>query len=347
MTLCQRILTIWKIARLADPSPLMGFAIFGQGLCKLALLPDHRALPVEHIYRDDDHTGQYRQDRARPLGRVLAANALVHGDGKHGADTSQEVPREGVATARRRRVRPVRRDHVVDGGEVDGVVGDADEQAEDHGRDPMHPRRAQRRPGKPDQADGLERRQEQEDLHAPLRLEVFTLLLPGACVAVDPGEVDEVGDEVGDVDGDDGPRGLEHPEVPGLVHHGKTLEEDEDEGIREAREQRQEQNDRFADEHLERTRPDLDGLLHGDARHLELVGPVDLEPRVCFPPALGLLVDEDGAAALGGEEVDELDRGAEYELDVEEPVPREICGQGLVETEPRTASCIGGCMDGG
>lgn len=303
----------------------MSLAIFRQSLCKLALLPDHRALPVKHIDRNDDHTRQDRQNSARPLSRILVANALVHRDREHGRNPSQEVSRKGVATARRRRVRAVRGDHVVDGGEIDGVVGNAYEKAENHGCDPVDPGRTEGRPREPDQADGLEGSQEQEDLHSAFGLEVIAFLLAGPGVAPDPRQVDDIRDEVGDIDGDDGPRGLEHGEVPGLIHSREALEEDKDECIRKPREQRQEEHDRLPDKHLKWPRPDLTRLLERHPRDLKLVRAVDLESGGGLSAALGLPVDEDGAAALGREEVDYLDRGAEYELDVEEPVPREIC----------------------
>lgn len=303
----------------------MSLSVLRQSLRKLALLPDHRALPVEHIDRNDDHTRQDRQDSARPLSRILVANTLIHRDRKHGRNPSQEIPRKGVATARRRRVRAIRSDHIVDGRKVNGIVRNTNEQTEDHRRDPVDPRRAERRPREADQADGLEGRQEQEDLHAALGLEVVALLLAGARVAPDPRQVNNIRDEISNVDRDDGPRGLEHAEIPRLVDGREALEEDEDEGIRKPGEQREEEDDRLADEHLKGPRPDLARLFQGYARDLELVGAVDLQPGGGLAAALCLPVDEDCAAALGGEEVDYLDRGAEYELDVEEPVPREIC----------------------
>lgn len=42
-----------------------------------------------------------------------------------------------ITTACRRRVDTIRRDHVVDRREVDGVVGNSDQGGEDHGHDPM------------------------------------------------------------------------------------------------------------------------------------------------------------------------------------------------------------------
>ena len=55
----------------------------------------------------------------------------------YGRDTGEEIARETVAAGGGGGVGTVRGDHVVNRGHVDGVVGDGEEHAEDHGGDPM------------------------------------------------------------------------------------------------------------------------------------------------------------------------------------------------------------------
>jgi hypothetical protein len=54
---------------------------------------------------------------------------------------------------------------------VDGQVGDADHGDEDQRRDPVDLRRAERGPGKGEEADGFEEDEPEEALHAALGLD--------------------------------------------------------------------------------------------------------------------------------------------------------------------------------
>lgn len=111
---------------LTNPPSLIRLAIGCKRLCKLTLLTDPGTLPVEHVDWGDDHTGQTGQHGRRVLDVPLVADVAIHGSCVHGRDTGEQVTREGVTTSRGGRVYTVGSYHVVDGGEVDGVVGDTD-----------------------------------------------------------------------------------------------------------------------------------------------------------------------------------------------------------------------------
>lgn len=91
-----------------------------------------------------------------------------------GSDAGEEVTCEAVAARCGGGVGAVGCDHVVDGGEVDGVVCDADEGGEEQGGDPGDAAvRAQARPGEAEQADALERGEEQKEPEALFWLQVL------------------------------------------------------------------------------------------------------------------------------------------------------------------------------
>lgn len=124
---------------LHHPSPLP-LLVRRQRLREFALLPNIRPLPIEDVNGNCDDDSQARQYRRGPLQFVFCvsvADVGVKGGGIHGRDAGEEVSSEGVATCRGGGVWAVGGDHVVDCGHVDGVVGGADEQGEDHGRDPV------------------------------------------------------------------------------------------------------------------------------------------------------------------------------------------------------------------
>ena len=98
---------------LAKPPHPELLPVLGQRLGELAAVADDGALPVEHVDGHDDDDTQPRQNGARVLDRV-AVDVGVHGGGVHGRDTRQEITRERVAAAGRRRVDAVCGDHVVD-----------------------------------------------------------------------------------------------------------------------------------------------------------------------------------------------------------------------------------------
>jgi len=259
------------ILRLRNPTTARLLPLRGKRLGELAAIPNLRAPPVENVNRNHDQARQRSQDRRRVVhGRVgEVADVVVQRRGVHGRDTSEEVSRPRVATCGRSRVDAVGRDHVVDGGEVDGVVGDADEGREDHRHDPVRDLRALRRPREAEETYGLEWRRPQKPFEAALRDHgVAAVLLAVVRVAPEPRVVGEVGDEVGQVDGDKRPRDGQDAEVPLLVHGLEALEEGEDEGVGEAGEQGEAEHDGLGDQHDPGAHPDGAELFDGDSRRL-------------------------------------------------------------------------------
>ena len=90
--------------------------------------------------------------------------------------------------------------HVIAGGLVDGEVGNANQGDEDQRGDPVDLRRAERGPGKGEEADGFEEDEPEEALHAALGLDAvlaagFLHLL--AVVEVE-GDEEDAGQDVTD-----------------------------------------------------------------------------------------------------------------------------------------------------
>lgn len=172
-----------------------------------------------------------------------ATDVGVEGRGGEGEDASEEIARPAVAAGRGRRVRPIGADHVVDGGHVDAVVGDADDGAEDQAADPVD-RRALRGPGEAGEEESPEAR-------LVLREFVVRFGVPLFDVVSDGRDEGEPGDDVADADGDEGLAERDGREVPLLVDEAKGLEEHEDEGVAEAGEEGERQHDGLGQEHLE------------------------------------------------------------------------------------------------
>lgn len=216
------------------------------------------------------------------------------------------------------------RNHVVNCRHVDGVVGNGNEEREDHGRNPVRLGRSHGCPGKAKEANGLQRSQKEQPLEAKLGCYVVrALAVDAVLVPEDPGDVAGVGNGITNVDWDEGPGNLKSTEAPLLVHGMKALLEGKDESIGESREKRTGQDDGLAEEHLEGAHPCDGELVEGDAGTLDLVGAPGIRVLACLTAALGLLVHDDGGATLGHEEVDGLGGGTEDELDPEVPVPGE------------------------
>lgn len=66
-----------------------------------------------------------------------SADVRVEGRGRESEHTREEVAREAVTACGGGGVRAVGANHVVDGGHVNGVIGDADDSRKDHGPYPM------------------------------------------------------------------------------------------------------------------------------------------------------------------------------------------------------------------
>lgn len=134
-------------------------------------------------------------------------------------------------------------------------------------------------------------------------------------------------EKVSNTDGDEGKTDLNGAEFPLPVHEAKGLDEHEDEGIRETREKRENQDNRLGEEHLEGADPGVHDLLGREpvGERNKLVGAPDVGVAL-FAFSLGDLVHHDGGTGLGhGEEVDGLDDDAEDELDPDGPSIKQQC----------------------
>lgn len=274
----------------------------------------------------------------------FVADVAVHGRRVHGRDTSEQVTREGVTTGRGGGVYTVGSHHVVDGGEVDGVIGDTNACGEDHGANPVDVAfPAEGGPGEAEETNGFEWREPEKPFQTAFGGDgIVALGLTDVLIAYEPREVREIRDEVGDVNGDDSP-GLtqDTPAPPLLVDDGEALEEGEDQSVGETGQERHGQDNGLADEHVERTDPNLASFMKRDTRLFQLVGAIDVGVLASLATSLGFLVHDDSGTAFGHEEHDELNNSSEHELDPEEPVPIEEAPNWTTDNTTNTCTNAG------
>ena len=311
-------------ADLADTTAIVLLSVGSQSGGELALLTDLRSLPVEDIDRSHNKTGETSQDGACILNLPLVTNIGVHGCRVHSRNTGQKITSESVTTGRRGGVNTIGSDHVINGGKVDRVIGDTNTSGENHGSNPMDIARvAERCPSKAKQTDRFKGRKEQQPLKTTLRgNSCITVFETKLLVSEEPWEVGEVGDEIGGVDGNNGPslrKGTEAPSL--LVHEGETLQEGEDQSIGETGQKRQAQHDGLTQKHVEGSCPNLASFLERDTRGLQFIGSVDVGVFSCLAAALGFIVHDDGRTTLGHEEDDKLGDTSEDKLNPKEPFP--------------------------
>lgn len=211
----------------------------------------------------------------------------------------------------------------------------------------MHAGRAHGRPCETEEPDRLERGEPEQPFQPAFGHERVVAFFPAdRVVAHEPGPVGEVGDEVSEVDRDEGPGQGEGAEVVvAAVYRAEGLEEGEDQRVGEPGEDGEEENDGLAHEHLEGSKPDLEGFFAGHAGFLELVGTVDVGVFACAAPAAGFAVDEDGGAGFRHEEMQGLHRAAEDELGPEVPAPGEEALDWAADYAPDAGADAGGKDD--
>lgn len=179
---------------------------------------------------------------------------------------------------------------------------------------------------KSNQTNWLKESEPQERLQSSFRrIVVWSMLLPLSFVPPEDGPVQEVREKVRCVDRNERPSDLERaePEV-GRVRDSKGFQESEDQSVRESRQERQEQDDGFADKHLEWSKPDLARFLQRYARPLQFVRSIDIRILTTLTTSLCFAIHEDGRAAFRHEEVDGLNHNTEDELDPEVPLPGQV-----------------------
>lgn len=140
----------------------MPIPISSKLLREFTLCPNFRALPVEHINRNQNQEPHTAEQRTRPLEMILASHVLVHWRGVHGRDTSKEVSRKAITTRCRCRVRSIRRNHVVYRRHVDCIIRHCDQTGKDTRRDPGD-WRAGWCPREAEETDWFERCDEEEE----------------------------------------------------------------------------------------------------------------------------------------------------------------------------------------
>lgn len=309
----------------ATSSGITLIASGSKGLSEGRSLAKSRALPVDDVDSGDQNEGNAEQDR-RSILQILAlggTNVGEEGGGRNCQHTSKEVTSPSITTSGRGRVRTVSADHVVDGGHVNGIVGNTDNGSKDHGAHPVQ-RRAGRRPGETNETDGQARSsiQQEPETRFVLRALVVGLELSLLDVTLDGRDEYDPGKQVTDTNGAESKTDLDGIKVPLLVHESEGLDEHEDEGIGETRQERQDQDDGLSEEHLEGSHPCLEDLLDREAlaEGDKLIGTPDVEAGVLLAPALRNAVHHDSGASLGnGEEVDELNDATEDELHPNSP----------------------------
>ena len=111
------------------------------------------SLPVDDVDGDDKDEGDGEEDGGCDLQVVLATDVGIEWGRWQGEDTGEEVAGPAVAAGSGGGIGSIGADHVVNGGHVDGVVGDADDGGEEHGAHPMD-WGAAAGPGEADKAKG-------------------------------------------------------------------------------------------------------------------------------------------------------------------------------------------------
>lgn len=324
----------------------LGIDTLGKVLGKWRPLAQHRALPVDDVDGDDKQERDTEEDDGRVEQRlaVLSWDVFVKGGCCAGEHTSKEVARPAVATSGRGGVRPVSADHVVDGGHVDGIVGNADDGTRKHGTDPVD-WGAIAGEGEDEEAKREARREIEKPPEAGLVLSMLIVRPGSPLVRVSLNSRDEgkPGNDVADSDRDEGQADVVVVEIPLCVDETEGLDLHEDESVCETGQERQNQDDGLGEEHGERANPCVDELAPGEAltEGLDLVGAPDV--LAVLSPLLGDVVNHDGGAGLGdGDQVQDLDEAAEDKLNPDAPSP----GQKLLDKAADDGS-QDGTTDGG
>lgn len=104
-------------------------------------------------------------------------------------------------------------------------------------------------------------------------------------VPADGGDEEQPGDEVSNSQREEGQANLIDLERPLFIHKGPGLHEHEDQGVTEATEERQCQDDWFREEHLEGADPSDQNFAHVEpiAKRFKLIGAPDVFARSLAP----------------------------------------------------------------
>ena len=95
------------------------------------------AFEVEDVDGDGDEDADASEDRGGVVDVARPADVGVEGGCRERENAGEEIPAEAVTAGRGGGVRTVGANHVIDGGHVDGVIGDTDDGGKDHRTDPV------------------------------------------------------------------------------------------------------------------------------------------------------------------------------------------------------------------
>lgn len=297
---------------------------FSQGVGKLGPLSNLRTIFVGQVDWDHDYDGYASQD-GRSILQWSTWDLLVQGSGIHGRDTSQEVSCETVTSSSRSRVRTVGCHHVVDGREVDCIIGNGDHDGEDHRSDPVYLRWSQGSPSETEQTKRFQWSQPKKKLESLFRKDCVAAFgssnLP---LPMNIGQEDEEGEQISNVDGDIGHSDLTDTETPLSVDVLESFQEGEDEGIGETREERHGEYNWLSNKHLKGSNDVVSEFPECESIFLEFVGSIDVA-LASLPSPLGFLIQHTCSSRFrNGKEVDDLDCKTKDELDVEDPSVRSV-----------------------
>lgn len=163
-----------------------------------------------------------------------------------------------------------------------------------------------------------------------LRTLIIWLLITLLDVALDGRNEEQPSNQVSNADGNERKANFNSGKVPLVINESKGLDEHEDECIRKSRQERKHQNNGLREKHLERPHPGNEDLLGREAIP-------ERDKFVRAPDVLAILsaslrnsVHHNGRSGLGnGEEMDNLDKAAENELNPDRP-PRMVFLSALV-----------------
>lgn len=333
------------------PTLSLGIDTLGQVLGKRRPLAQHRALPVDDVDCDDKQERDAKEDdgRVEQWLSVLAWDVFVEWGGRAGEHTGKEIASPAVATSGGGRVRPVSANHVIDCGHVDCIVSNSDDGTCKHGADPVN-----WGPIASEGEDEETKREARREVEKPPKAGLVLCMLvirpcPSLCrVALDCRDEGQPCNDITDSDGDEGQANVVVVEIPLRVDETEGLDLHENESICEARQERQDQDDGLGKEHGEWTNPGVDELAPCKAltEWLDFVGAPDV--LAILPALLGDVVDHDSGAGLGdSDQVQDLDKGTEDELDPDAPPPRQELLDESADNGPQNRATDGGKDDVG
>ncbi len=236
----------------------------------------------------------------------------------------EEVPGEPVASRGRCGIGSVGGNHVVDGGHVNRVVGDADDGGKDHRANPVALRQAG--PSKANQANRQARDSVQQPPQTRLILSALAvgIVAPLFHIAANEREPRDPGNEITDQNRNEGQTLLPGVEAPLAIHQRQRLNEHENQSITETTQERQSQHNGLSEEHAEGTNPGDQELTRREtlAKRQAFGWTVDVRVLATLAHFLCNSVHHHGGTGLGNkQEMHDLNKPTKDQLDPNVPAP--------------------------